>query len=253
MSELAHSLSAPASLGQRYKLSLSWKQHCSQLWPCYLPVALQAVPVLPVAGGMMPPVPAMPIPSHHHHHEQHQQQQQQQQPQQPQQPQPQQQQHYHQYNRPTQPYQQLTSSTSPPATRVAPTPSPSRAPAAAPAVDRDAHVASHVTSVPGVPSLPITPVVPGLPVMTGVPGTNKIGCDLGFPACLAWGVWAWWGYNKLSFEKKSHVKLFFTFVTWNNFSFVWLVWSRVSTRCVAVNCVWFYCFSTTKWSHFTAW
>lgn len=112
----------------------------------------------------MPPIPTMPIPSHHHHHQQHQQQQQQQQ-QQPQQQQPQQQ--YHQYNLPQQPYNQQTSSTSPPATRVAPTPSPTRAPAAA----RD-NVSPHVTAVSGmagVPSLPATPV--GLPVMTGVPGT----------------------------------------------------------------------------------
>ncbi|KAM7372263.1 hypothetical protein PAMP_009443 [Pampus punctatissimus] len=124
-----------------------------------------AVPVLPVAGGMMPPIPAMPIPSHHHHHEQHQQQQQQQQ-------QPPQ---YHQYNRPQHPYQQ-TSSTTTPATRVAPNPSSTRTPSAAPAADRDADVASHVTgvpSLPGGPSLPATTVVPGLPVMTGVPGSEQ--------------------------------------------------------------------------------
>ncbi|XP_054861298.1 unconventional myosin-XV [Amphiprion ocellaris] len=123
-----------------------------------------AVPVLPVAGGMMPPVPAMPIPSHHHHHhEQRQQQQQQQQPQQ-----------YHQYNRPQQPHQQQTHST-----HVAPTPSPTQTPAAdpttAPGAARDTDVASHVTSgtgVPGLlamPSLPATTVVPRLPVLAGVP------------------------------------------------------------------------------------
>ncbi|XP_072225685.1 unconventional myosin-XV [Leuresthes tenuis] len=128
-----------------------------------------AVPVLPVAGGMMPPVPAMPIPSHHHHYEQHQQQQQEQ---------PQQQ--YHQYNQPQHPYRQQASSTPAPATRVAPTPLPSRAPAVMPttasAADRDTDVASHVSVVPGlpgVPLLPTTPVVPGLPVMTGVPGSEQ--------------------------------------------------------------------------------
>ncbi|XP_032393727.1 unconventional myosin-XV [Etheostoma spectabile] len=123
-----------------------------------------AVPVLPVAGGMMPPIPTMPIPSHHHHHEQHQQQQQQQEP--PQQP-PQ----YHQYNLPKHTYNQQTSPTVTSPTRVALTPSPTRAPAA----DRD-NVASHVTGgtgLPGVPSLPATPVVPGLPVMTGVPGSEQ--------------------------------------------------------------------------------
>ncbi|XP_042360382.1 unconventional myosin-XV [Plectropomus leopardus] len=86
-----------------------------------------AVPVLPVAGGMMPPIPAI----------------------------------------------QQTSSAVTPATRVAPTPSHTRAPAAG----RD-NVASHVPGDPGVPglpgapSLPATPVVPGLPVMTGVPGSE---------------------------------------------------------------------------------
>ncbi|TKS91706.1 Unconventional myosin-XV [Collichthys lucidus] len=121
-----------------------------------------AVPVLPVAGGMMPPVPTMPIPSHHHHHEQHQLQEQQQQ--------------YHQYNRPTQPYQQLSSSTTAPATPVAPTPSPTRAPAATTAADIDATAASHVTGVsglPGAPSLPATTVVSGLPGMSGVPGSEQ--------------------------------------------------------------------------------
>ncbi|XP_029292905.1 unconventional myosin-XV [Cottoperca gobio] len=93
-----------------------------------------AVPVLPVAGGMMPPIPAMPIPSHHHHHEQ-------------------------------------TSSTLTPATSVAPTPSPTHARAAAPPADR-ANVASYATGVPGLPgmpSFPTTPVVPGFPVTIGVP------------------------------------------------------------------------------------
>ncbi|XP_068560532.1 unconventional myosin-XV [Cebidichthys violaceus] len=130
-----------------------------------------AVPVLPVAGGMMPPIPAMPIPSHHHHHEQHQHQQQHQQQQQQPQPQPQPQQRpqqFHQYNLPQHPDNQQTSSTVTPSTRVAPNPSPTRAAAA----DRD-NVASHVPGVPGVPglpavpSLPVTPAVPGLPVMTG--------------------------------------------------------------------------------------
>ncbi|XP_029945692.1 LOW QUALITY PROTEIN: unconventional myosin-XV [Salarias fasciatus] len=127
-----------------------------------------AVPVLPVAGGMMPPSPAMPIPSHHHHLEQ-QQQQQEEEPQQ-----------YHQYNRPQHPYHQQTSSATARATRVAPTPSPARtptaAPAAAPAADRDTDVASHFSAVPGlpgVPSVPATSVVPGLPVMTGVPGSEQ--------------------------------------------------------------------------------
>lgn len=149
----------------------SWTQHCLTLTPS-LPVAPQAVPVLPVAGGMMPPIPAMPIPSHHHHHEQHLQQQQQPQQQQ------QQQQQYHQYNRPTQPYRQEVSSTTAPAPHVAPTPSPARAPAA----DRDANVASHLpTSVPGLPGvapLPAASVVPGLPVMTGVPGTTIGWCSV---------------------------------------------------------------------------
>nr|XP_046271327.1 unconventional myosin-XV isoform X2 [Scatophagus argus] len=127
-----------------------------------------AVPVLPVAGGMMPPIPAMPVPSHHHHRELHQQQQQQQQPLE----QHQQQQQYHQYNRPPQPHHQQTSSTTAPATNVAPT----HASTAASAADRDANVQSHVTSVPGLPgapSLPATPVVSGLTVMTGVPGSEQ--------------------------------------------------------------------------------
>ncbi|XP_069005770.1 unconventional myosin-XV [Embiotoca jacksoni] len=122
-----------------------------------------AVPVLPVAGGMMPPIPTMPIPSHHHHHEQHQQQEQQEQ-----------QQQYHQYNRP----QQTT--TTPAATRVAPTPSHTRthaaAPTSTPAAARDTDVASHVIGVPGLPGVPALqpmPVVPGLPVMTGVPGSEQ--------------------------------------------------------------------------------
>ncbi|XP_041673445.1 unconventional myosin-XV [Cheilinus undulatus] len=117
-----------------------------------------AVPVLPVAGGMMPPIPAMPIPSHHHHREQ--QQQQQQQPQQPQQ-------QYHQYNRPQQPYQRHDSSITP---SVSPTPLPIHSSAS----DRDDSVASHVTGVTGVQgasSLPVTPVVQGLPVMTGTEQT----------------------------------------------------------------------------------
>ncbi|XP_034395181.1 unconventional myosin-XV [Cyclopterus lumpus] len=124
-----------------------------------------AVPVLPVAGGMMPPIPAMPIPSHHHHHEQHQQQQQ---PQPQPAPRPQQ---FNQYNLPQHPDSQQTSSTITPSTRVAPNPSPTRAPAA----DRD-NVASRVAGVPGLPagpSLPVAPAVPGLPVMTGVPGSEQ--------------------------------------------------------------------------------
>lgn len=121
--------------------------------PCSLPATSQAVPVLPVAGGMMPPIPAMPIPSHHHHYEQHQQQQQ-----------------YHQYNRPRHLYHQQTSPTSSPVTptpqRVEPAPS-----AAASGAGGDADVMSPVTGVPGLPG----PVVAGLPVMTGVPGTmNRV-------------------------------------------------------------------------------
>ncbi|KAK2833709.1 hypothetical protein Q5P01_017598 [Channa striata] len=113
-----------------------------------------AVPVLPVAGGMMPPIPTMPIPSHHHHHEQHQQQQQQQQ--------------YHQYNRPQHVYQQPS-----PAARVAPTPSPARTPAAAPAADGDADGASRATAVPGLPGVPSLPATPVAPVTPGVPGSEQ--------------------------------------------------------------------------------
>ncbi|XP_058510682.1 unconventional myosin-XV [Solea solea] len=120
-----------------------------------------AVPVLPVAGGMMPPIPAMPIPSHHHHHEQHQQQQQQPQPQ----PQPQPQQQYHQYNRPQPPHPQQPYPATTPATQVAPT----RAPTAALPAPR----VPEVPAQSATPSLPATPVVPGLPVMTGVPGSEQ--------------------------------------------------------------------------------
>ncbi|KAE8282979.1 Unconventional myosin-XV Unconventional myosin-15 [Larimichthys crocea] len=63
-----------------------------------------------------------------------------------------------------------------PATPVAPTPSPTRAPATTTAADIDATVASHVTGVSGLPgasSLPATTVVSGLPVMTGVPGSEQ--------------------------------------------------------------------------------
>ncbi|XP_036068960.1 unconventional myosin-XV [Oryzias melastigma] len=129
-----------------------------------------AVPVLPVAGGMMPPIPTMPIPSHHHHIEQ--QQEQQQEPPQPQ---------YHYYNRPSPPYQPPTSSPSTPAPRMTPAPLPPARPAAAvptstPYSDRAANVAPPVSGVhglPGVPSLPTSPVVAGLPVVTGVPGTRQ--------------------------------------------------------------------------------
>ncbi|KAL6102536.1 myo15a [Pungitius sinensis] len=115
-----------------------------------------AVPVLPVAGGMMPPIPAMPIPSHHHHHQQHQQQQHR-----PQQHQHQQQpQQFHQYNLPRHPDHQQTPPTVPPSTRVAPNPSAARAPP------------SHRDHVASPPSPPVTPAIPGFPVMTGFPGSE---------------------------------------------------------------------------------
>ncbi|XP_068434504.1 unconventional myosin-XV [Clinocottus analis] len=127
-----------------------------------------AVPVLPVAGGMMPPIPAMPIPSHHHHHEQHQQQQQQQQqppasppPPPPPQPRPPQ---FHQYNLPQPPDTRQAPSPIAPSARVAPAPSPARAPAA----DRD-----NVAALVGVSSLPAAPAVPGLPAMAGLPGSEQ--------------------------------------------------------------------------------
>ncbi|XP_038136248.1 unconventional myosin-XV [Cyprinodon tularosa] len=120
-----------------------------------------AVPVLPVAGGMMPP---MPVPSHHHHHERHQQQEQEQQ-------QPQ----YHQYNRPQQPYPPPGSSTPLPASRVAPTPLPSRPPTAvATAANRETDTPSHIGGMPGMPALPAMPAVPGLPVMTGAAGSEQV-------------------------------------------------------------------------------
>ncbi|XP_019719970.1 unconventional myosin-XV-like [Hippocampus comes] len=121
-----------------------------------------AVPVLPVAGGMMPPIPTLPTSSHHHHHEHHQQQPQQQ---------PRQ---YHQYNRPHHPSHQTTSSTS---AHVTPSQTSSHAPSEAPSTPPSAHpsplsatdVASHGTGVAGLglPPLPPMPVIPSLPVLEG--------------------------------------------------------------------------------------
>ncbi|XP_072298739.1 unconventional myosin-XV [Eucyclogobius newberryi] len=122
-----------------------------------------AVPVLPVAGGMMPPIPTMPIPSHHHHHEQYQQQQQQP-PQPPSEPEPPQ---YHQYNQPQLPRQRTLTSNTPPS-HVSPSSSPPRAPPSAAAQLPDTDLWS-VPGLSGMGALPSTSVVPGLPVMTGVP------------------------------------------------------------------------------------
>ncbi|XP_017161737.1 unconventional myosin-XV isoform X3 [Poecilia reticulata] len=124
-----------------------------------------AVPVLPMAGGMMPP---RPVPSHHHHQERHQQPEEE-----PQQPE------YHQYNRPQQPYPPPASPA--PATRVAPAPLPARAPASVPtaaqAAARETDASPYSGSVPGLPgmtALPTMPAVPGLPVVTGVPGSEQV-------------------------------------------------------------------------------
>lgn len=131
---------------------------------CWLLAPSQAVPVLPVAGGMMPPIPAVPIHSHHHqreHHHHHQEEQQQQ---------------YHQYNRPSQPsFLQRSPSTAAPAPAAAlPTP-PSRA-ATAPRGPAEANSASNNDADVGAVTLP-SPVqaAPGLPILAGVPG-SKICC-----------------------------------------------------------------------------
>ncbi|XP_016533849.1 unconventional myosin-XV-like [Poecilia formosa] len=125
-----------------------------------------AVPVLPVAGGMMPP---RPVPSHHLHQERHQQPEEE-----PQQPE------YHQYNRPQQPYPLPASPTpaSTPATRVAPAPLPASAPASVPtaaqAAARETDASPYSGGLPGLPALPAMPAVPGLPVVTGVPGPEQV-------------------------------------------------------------------------------
>lgn len=114
-------------------------------------------------------MPPRPVPSHHHRQERHQQQEEE-----PQQPE------YHQYNRPQQPYPPPASPTPTPATRVPPTPLPTRAPASVPtaaqAAARETDASSYIGGVPGLPgmpALPTVPAVPGLPVMTGVPGIRK--------------------------------------------------------------------------------
>lgn len=128
----------------------------------------QAVPVLPVAGGMMPPVPTMPFLSHHHHHEQHRQQQQQPQ------------QRHHQYNLPPQPPHQQNPPTCATATCITPILSPAHVPAAAPSGDTVVSRDGAPPDSSGVPALPATAVAPGLPGMTGAPGI-EIKREPGFP------------------------------------------------------------------------
>lgn len=139
----------------------------SYLDPCVLLAPSQAVPVLPVAGGMMPPIPAIPIHSHHHQREQHHHhQEEQQQP------------HYHQYNRPSQPSSlQRSPSTAARALGAALTTHPSRAAtapraaeaASAPNIDADVAPPQVARAVPLASP---APTVPGLPVLPGVPGSK---------------------------------------------------------------------------------
>ncbi|KAM8825452.1 unconventional myosin-XV-like isoform 1-T1 [Synchiropus picturatus] len=119
-----------------------------------------AVPVLPVAGGMMPPIPAMPIPSHHHHHQQHQQQEEQ----------PQRQ--FHQYNRPQDPYSQQTTPTTPQSANLLPPKSssvvqPVFSPPAAASERSTAGTFPGAAGLPGVLPPTTASVLPDLPVLPG--------------------------------------------------------------------------------------